>query len=156
MRIRVGIPMVLLLASIAAGCGQDRYRERTDAIKAHTKQFYSQLEDGRVEAAVRENQEIEAVAAHIGEDIRRRGHEPGANQIDRDWVQYKAANEAAVQNWLALAQYLAIKKQYERAQATYRRILDHYPQGLDQRYAEQARQGLHALRILEAGPEPRP
>lgn len=147
--------VVLAVLTATMSCGRDLFRERTDAIKTHSKAFYAQLEKDQVPSAVRENEEVEAVATAIARDIRRRPNQPGANQVDREWVQYKTASEAAVENWLALAKYFTIKKRYEQARATYQRILENYPRGLDRRYADQAEQGLKALPILEADPSTR-
>jgi hypothetical protein len=86
----------------------------------------------------------------MGATIKRRVNQPGANQVDREWTDLKTANETAAQNWLALGQYLSIKKQYSQARATYQRVVDTYTGEAERTYREQAQRALRDLDMLNA------
>jgi hypothetical protein len=132
------------------GCSHDVHQDRAETIKDHVEAFHDHLTHDRVAAAIRENEEIEAIAGRMGSKIKRRVNQPGANQIDREWTDLKTANETAAQNWLALGQYLSIKKQYPQARATYQRVIDTYTGESERTYREQAERALHDLDILSA------
>lgn len=144
-----GWPIAMIL-TLWIGCSHDVHQERTATIKDHVEAFYDHLTHDRVAAAIRENEEIEAMAARMGATIKRRVNQPGANQVDREWTDLKTANETAAQNWLALGQYLSIKKQYPQARATYIRVLDTYTGDTDRPYREQAQRALRDLDMLSA------
>jgi TolA-binding protein len=58
------------------------------------------------------------------------------------------ANETAAQNWLALGQYLSIKKQYAQARSTYQRVMNTYTGSTERLYRDQAARAIHDLDIL--------
>src|SRR5436309_14327319 len=103
MRLSAASTLSLLLALLLWGCVQDVYQQRAGTMKTHVRDFYEHLEADRVTAAVLENEQIEAMARDMEAGIRRRAHQLGTNQAERDWMQVKAANETAAKKWLALA-----------------------------------------------------
>ena len=139
---------IAMIVTIWTGCSHDIHQERTTTIKDHVEAFYDHLTHDRVTAAIRENEEIEAMAGRMGATIKRRVNQPGINQVDREWADLKTANETAAQNWLALGQYLSIKKQYPQAHATYQRVVDTYTGDTERAYREQAQRALRDLDIL--------
>jgi hypothetical protein len=143
--------LTVLLAGLAlSGCAGDIYQQRAKTMKNHTAAFYKNLEKDRVAAAILDNEQIEAMAAQMEESILRRENQLAASQIDRDWMQVKAAREAAAENWLALAKYLVLKKRYDQARGTYQRVLGTYTEARYRAYAEQARAGLRDLDLILA------
>ncbi len=142
--------LTFLVGLLVAGCAHDVYQKQADAIKEHSRAFYQHLEADRVTAAIGENEQIEALAIRLGEQIRTRRRQPAADQVDREWAMVKTAKTAAAENWLALARYLTHKQRYEQARRTYQRILDTYGDKLYRTYTEQAELGLHDLNILTA------
>lgn len=154
-RQRVGFGTLLLIPLLAAlSCSHDVHQERAATIKDHVEAFYDHLTHDRVAAAVRENEEIEAMAGRMGATIKRRANQPGVNQVDREWTDLKTAKETAAQNWLALAQYLSIKKQYPQARAIYQRIVNTYTGDTERTYREQAQRALLDLDIFSAPAKP--
>ena len=146
---------VLLLLSLCfslAHCSHDIHEKRADTIKDHVQSFYDHLKHDRVAAAVRENEAIEHLSAQLGDTITRRVNQPGSNQIDREWTDLHMANETAAQNWLALAQYLSIKKQYSQARATYQRVIDTYTGPTERTYRDQAARSIRDMDILNPIP----
>mgnify|MGYP001325803618 CR=1 FL=1 len=138
---------------VAAGiffvqCSHDIHEKRAASIKDHVEAFYDHLIHDRVAAAVRENEEIEHLSSQLGDIIKRRVNQPGTNQIDREWMDLRTANETAAQNWLALGQYLSIKKQYAQARVTYQRVVDTYTGSTERTYREQAERAIRDLDIL--------
>ena len=121
-------PLMFALCLALAHCSHDIHEKRADTIKGHVESFYDHLKHDRVAAAVRENEAIEHLSTQLGEIVTRRVNQPGSNQIDREWTDLRTANETAAQNWLALGQYLSIKKQYAQSRATYQRVIDTYPE----------------------------
>lgn len=140
--------MFTVLAVIAAGCAHDTYEQRAAVVKDHIDAFYSHLKANRVEAAVHENEQIEAMADQMAETVRKRAQLQGTSQVGREFALMKTARETAAQNWIALGQYFAIKKQPDRARATYRRVVDTYTNPSEQTYREQAARALKDLDIL--------
>ena len=139
--------MVFVACSlILASCAHDTYQERANLIKNHTEAFYNNLKSNRVESAIRDNEQIEAMASEMGNTVRRRGAQQGSTAVEREFALMKTANETAVSNWLAMGQYFAIKRQYPQARATYRRVIDTYTNPSDRPHREQA---LRALRDLD-------
>ena len=60
--------MVLVACGlIVASCAHDTYQERANLIKNHADAFYDNLKTNRVESAIRENEQIEAMASQMGE-----------------------------------------------------------------------------------------
>ena len=143
---------LLLLCLTLAHCSHDIHEKRTDSIKNHVESFYDHLKHDRVAAAVRENEAIEHLSAQLGVILTRRANQPGTNQVDREWTDMRTANETAAQNWLALGQYLAIKKQYSQARATYQRVIDTYAGPTERTYREQAARAIRDLNLLNPAP----
>jgi hypothetical protein len=142
------VTLVVVVLAISAQCSYDVHEKRAASIKDHVEAFYDHLKNDRVAAAVRENEEIEHLSSQLGDAIKRRTNQPGTNQIDREWLDLRTANETAAQNWLALGQYLSIKKQYAQARATYQRVVETYTASADRIYREQAQRAIRDLDIL--------
>ena len=143
---RVGL--LLLCGLWLTHCAHDTYQERADLVKSHSEAFYTHLKANRVEAAIRENEQIEAMASQMGDTVRKRAAQQGTAPVEREFALMKTANEAAAANWVALGQYFAIKKQYPQARATYRRVVDTYTNPTERPYREQAARALKDLDIL--------
>jgi hypothetical protein len=139
---------VLGSSLLLAACAHDTYQERADVIKDHTEAFYTHLKANRVESAMHENEQIEAMAGDMGRTVKKRASLQGTASVEREFALMKTAHEAAATNWLALGQYFAIKKQYPQARATYQRILNTYDDPTDKPYREQAARALEDLNIL--------
>ena len=129
-------------------CAHDTYQQRADLIKEHSDAFYTHLKANRVESAIRENEQIEAMADEMGRTVRKRASLQGTTQVEREFALMKTAHEAAATNWLALGQYFAIKKQYPQARGTYQRVINTYGDSTDRPYREQAARALQDLDIL--------
>ena len=139
--------MLLVACSLLlANCAHDTYQERANLIKSHAEAFYDNLKTNRVESAIRDNEQIEAMASEMGDTVRKRAGQQGTTTVEREFALMKTANEAAATNWLALGQYFTIKRQYPQARATYQRVIDTYTNATDRPYREQA---LRALRDLD-------
>ncbi len=148
--------LVLLAVCLTlAHCSHDIHEKRADTIKDHVETFYDHLKHDRVAAAVRENEAIEQLSSQLGEIITRRANRPGTNQVDREWTDLHTANETAAQNWLALGQYLSIKKQYPQSRATYQRVIDTYTGATERTYREQAARAIRDLDLLNPSPASR-
>ena len=132
-------------------CAHDTYQQRADLIKKHSEAFYSHLKANRVEAAIRENEMIEAMAGQMGDTVKKTAARQGTASVEREFSLMKTANEAAATNWLALGQYFAIKKLYPQARATYQRVIDTYTNPTDRLYREKAIRALNDLDILNPG-----
>jgi hypothetical protein len=117
-------------------------------IKNHAGTFYDNLKTNQVESAIRDNEQIEAMASQMGDTVRKRAGQQGTTAVEQEFALMKTANEAAATNWLALGQYFTIKRQYPQAHATYRRIIDTYTNPTDRPYREQALRSLKDLDIL--------
>jgi len=131
---------------ILASCVHDTYQKRVNLIKNHTDAFYDNLKANRVESAIRNNEQIEAMASQMGDTVRKRAGQQGTTTVEQEFVLMNTANEAAATNWLMLGQYFAIKRQYPQARATYRRVIETYTNPTDRPSREQA---LRALRDLD-------
>jgi len=141
--------MCLALGTLVyGGCAHDTYQERADLIKDHSEAFYGHLKANQVEAAIHENEQIEAMASQMGETVRKRAAREGTTQVEREFALMKTANEAAATNWLALGQYFSIKKQYPQARSTYQRIIDTYTSPSERPYREQAQRALRDVDLL--------
>ena len=145
-------PLMLVIVLSLAHCSHDIHEKRADTIKGHVETFYDHLKHDRVAAAVRENEAIEQLSTQLGEIVTRRVNQPGTNQIDREWTDLRTANETAAQNWLALGQYLSIKKQYAQSRATYQRVINTYTGATERTYREQAARAIRDLDILSSPP----
>jgi tetratricopeptide (TPR) repeat protein len=143
-----GTCLVLFSSLLLVYCAHDTYQERANLVKDHVEAFYTHLKANRVDSAIRENEQIEAMAGEMGQTVRRRAGQQGTTQVEREFALMKTANEAAAANWLALGQYLAIKKQYPQARATYQRVINTYTNPTDRSYREQALRALQDLDIV--------
>ena len=133
---------------IGAGCAHDTYQERADLIKNHSEAFYDSLKANRVESAIRNNEQIEAMANQMGDTVKKRAGQQGTTAVEQEFALMKTANESAATNWLVLGQYFTIKRQYPQARATYRRVIDTYTNPTDRPYREQALRALKDLDML--------
>jgi tetratricopeptide (TPR) repeat protein len=140
--------LIAVSALFLSSCAHDTYQQRADLVKEHSDAFYSYLKANRVESAIRENEQIEAMASEMGQTVRKRASQQGTTTVEREFALMKTAREAAATNWLALGQYFAIKKQYAQARATYQRVLNTYNDSKDRQYREQAARALEDLNIL--------
>jgi hypothetical protein len=140
--------LTLTSGLLLGACAHDTYQQRADVIKDHSEAFYTHLKANRVESAIRENEQIEAMASEMGRTVKKRASLQGAAPVEREFALMKTAREAAASNWLALGQYFAIKKQYPQAKATYQRILNTYDEPTDRTYREQAARAIEDLNIL--------
>ncbi|MDZ4855186.1 MAG: hypothetical protein SGJ26_10100 [Nitrospirota bacterium] len=140
--------MLIACCLIGVGCAHDTYQERANLIKNHADAFYDSLKSNRVESAIRDNEQIEAMASQMGDTVRKRAGQQGATAVEREFSLMTTANEAAATNWLALGQYFTIKRQYPQARATYRRVIDTYRNPTDRPYREQAQRALRDLDLL--------
>lgn len=154
MAISIRIPAIcrglglVSLCLLLAHCSHDIHEKRAATVKDHVEAFYDHLTHDRVAAAVRENEAIEQLSAQLREIITKRVNHPGTNQVDREWTDLRTANETAAQNWLALGQYLSIKKQYAQSRATYQRVIDTYTGATERTYREQAARAIRDLDML--------
>lgn len=142
------IGLILVSGLLPSNCSHDTYRARADVLKDHTEAFYAHLKANRVEAAVRENEQIEAMASEMEQTIRKQAAQRGTALLEREFALMKTAKETAASNWLALGQYFAVKKQYAQARTTYQRVLNTYSNPTDRSYREQAARALEDLDIL--------
>ncbi len=140
--------MVLVACGLTLSCAHDTYQERANLIKDHADAFYDNLKANRVESAIRDNEQIEAMASQMGDTVRKRAGQQGTTSVEREFALMKTANEAAATNWLALGQYFTIKRQYPQARATYQRVIDTYTNPTDRPYREQALRALKDLDML--------
>lgn len=145
---------MLVTSLLFANCSHDIHQTRAGTVKDHVEAFYDHLTHDRVASAIRENEAIEAMASRMGDTIKHRVNQPGTNAIDREWTDFRTASETSAQNWLALGQYLSIKKQYPQARATYQRVVDTYTGQTDRPYRDQALRALHDLDILNPSEKP--
>jgi DUF1680 family protein len=140
------------LGGTFSGCAQDTYQHRADIIKDHVEGFYSHLKANRVGAAVHENQQIEAMADEMAETVKKRAQLHGTSHAEREFALMKTARETAAQNWIALGQYFAIKRQTDQARATYQRVVETYTNPTERLYRDQAAQALKDLTIVSPDP----
>ena len=150
-RIRIVSFRLLLLVVcclIVSSCAHDTYQDRANLVKNHANAFYDSLKANRVESAIRENEQIEAMASQMGDTVRKRAGQQGTTAVEREFALMNTAKEAAATNWLALGQYFAIKREYPQARATYQRVIDTYTNPMERPYREQALRALRDLDIL--------
>ena len=141
--------MLLIACCLIGGsCAHDTYQKRADLIKSHSEAFYDSLKANRVESAIRNNEQIEAMANQMGDTVKKRAGQQGTASVEREFALMKTANEAAATNWIALGQYFSIKRQYPQARATYRRVIDTYTNPTDRPHREQALRALKDLDML--------
>jgi hypothetical protein len=112
---------------LLAGCAtQDFYDSRTQAIEEHHKEFHTNLEKNRLEAAVLENEQIENLASEVAAAIKKRGRPLSTKQVDQEWMLLNKATSSAVENRLALGRHLAGKKKYDQAIVVYDGLIGSY------------------------------
>ena len=140
--------LVMACGLTLASCAHDTYQDRANLIKNHAEAFYDHLKTNRVEAAIRSNEQIEAMASEMGDTVRKRTGQQGTTSVEREFALMNTANEAAATNWLALGQYFTIKRQYPQARSTYRRVINTYTNAADRPYREQALRALKDLDML--------
>jgi DUF1680 family protein len=140
--------MLALVSVVASGCSLDPYQRRADVIKDHVESFYAHLKANRVDSAIRENQQIEAMADDMAGTIRKQARLQGTTQVEREFALMKTARETSAQNWMALGQYFVIKQQTDKARALYQRVLDSYTNPTERLVREQAARALKDLDIV--------
>ncbi len=155
MRTLVGAIVSCVLVIPWTGCAKDLYQQRTVLIKDHIRNFYDHLQSDRVRSAIFENERLEALASTIGAEIRQSPQSFADNQVNRDWVLLKTANQAAAENWLHLGRYLTHRNRYDEALGAYQRVLSTYRDEQYQAYREQAKAGLQDIETILV-PSPRP
>lgn len=146
-----GLSLVsLFVMTLLNGCATDVYQQRADKVKNHTASFYRELRDGRVAAAVAENERIEGMALEMERGLLTRASGMDANEKTREWSLVKTTNQTAIENWLNLGRYLAQTKRYDQARGVYQRVVETY-QKKGAHYApfvERARLGLKDLDLI--------
>ena len=140
--------LAMLFSSLVGGCAHDFYEQRVDMIEEHNKAFADHVKKDRVEAAIHENEEIEAIASEMADAIRKREAAPDAKEKDREWIVLKKGIETAVENWLKLGQHLAKTKKYDQARAAYQRVMDTYTGETERPYRERAARAQRDIDIL--------
>ena len=117
----------LVIGLLLAGCATpDFYDSRTQAIEKHHREFQTNLQNNRLEDALFENQQIEAMASEVAAAIKKRGQPLSTKQVDQEWMLLNKATSAAVENRLALGRHLTGKKKYDQAIIVYEGIIDRY------------------------------
>ncbi len=139
---------IVLCLLLAACSHHDFYKQRADMIRTHVEAFQTNLKANRIEAAIYENEEIEATASEVGNAIRKRDRPLPNGQVDYEWKLLKMAIDAAATNWLALGRQLTINKQYDQARAAYQRVIDTYTGEAEQPFRERAARAKRDIDIL--------
>jgi hypothetical protein len=142
--------MVLCLCLLLAACAHDYdfYQQRADRIQGHVRAFQTNLKANRIEAAIYENEEIEAIASEVANAIRKRGQPLANNKVDYEWKLLKTAIDSAAGNWLVLGRQLTINKQYDQARAAYQRVIETYTGEAEQPFRERAARAKRDIDIL--------
>jgi len=130
------------------GCAGNLYEQQTDVIKEHVETFYDHLQARRVDQAVSENEQIEAVALRAEENLLGRIGQMEQVEKMQEWKIIKTAKETAAENWLALGRYFTQAQQYDKARGTYQRVIETYQSPLYQTYVERAKTGLLDLELI--------
>ena len=148
--------LLILIGVGPGGCAKDIYQQRADIIKGHAQAFYQNLGQGRVAAAVSENEQIEGFAREMEQGLVKRASSMDSNQKVREWSLIKTANQTAVDNWLNLGRYLATTKRYDQAKGTYQRVIDTYGEkGAEYRpWVDRARLGAKDVDLILAPNRP--
>jgi len=139
---------IVICCFLFAGCAHDFYQQRADMIKARVAAFNANMKADRMEAAIRENEEIEEMASQVAESIRKRDQPLGSNRVDYELKLLKTAVEAAVKNWLALGEHLMLTKKYDQARAAYQRVIGTYTGDAERSYRERAARAKQDIDIL--------
>lgn len=143
---------IVICCLLLAGCGHDFYQQRTEMIQGHVAAFNANMKAERVEAAILENEEIEAMASQAAESIRKRDKPLESDRVDYELKLLKTAIEAAIKNWLALGQHLTITKKYDQARAAYQRVIDTYTGDTERSYRERAARAKQDIDIVSPPP----
>lgn len=130
------------------GCAGNLYEQQADVIKEHVETFYDHLQARRVDQAVSENEQIEAVALRAEEHLLGRIGQMEQVEKVQEWKIIKTAKETAAENWLALGRYFTQAQQYDKARGTYQRVIETYQSPLYQTYVERAKTGLLDLELI--------
>jgi hypothetical protein len=142
--------LLLSLCFLLLACAHDYdfYQKRADMIRAHVVAFQTNLKANRIEAAIYENEEIEATASEVANAIRKRDQPLAKDKVDYEWKLLKTAIDAAAGNWLALGRQLTINKQYDQARAAYQRVIETYTGDAEQPFRERAARAKRDIDIL--------
>src|SRR5262249_9021536 len=140
--------VLCLLLITACAHNYDFYKQRAERIRVHATAFQTNLKANRIEAAIYENEEIEATASEVSNAIKKRGQPLANGQVDQELRLMKMAIDTAASNWLALGRQLTTNKQYDQARAAYQRVLDTYTGEAEQPFRERAARAKHDIDIL--------
>ena len=140
--------IVMTTCLMLTGCGHDVYKQRAEKIQTHVGAFQTNLKANRLEAAIYENEEIEAMASQVADAIKQRTKPVASDRVDPEWKLLKTAIDAAVGNWLALGRHLAMNRQYNQARSAYQRIVDTYTGETERPYRERAARAKRDIDIL--------
>lgn len=140
--------VLCLLLITACAHNYDFYKQRAERIRVHATAFQTNLKANRIEAAIYENEEIEATASELANAIKKRDQPLANGQVDQEWKLLKMAIDTAASNWLALGRQLTTNKQYDQARAAYQRVLDTYTGEAEQPFRERAARAKHDIDIL--------
>lgn len=142
--------IVICLCLLLTACAHDFnfYQQRADRIRAHVNAFQIHLKANHIEAAIFENEEIEATASEVANAIRKRDQPVASDKVDYEWKLLKTAIDAAAGNWLALGRQLTVNKQYDQARASYQRVIDTYTGEAEQPFRERASRAKRDIDIL--------
>ena len=139
---------IVICCFLLVGCAHDFYQQRAEMIQGHVAAFQANMKAERVEAAILENEEIEAMASQVAESIRQRDKPLDSDRVDYELKLLKTAIEAAIKNWLALGRHLLITKKYDQARAAYQRVIDTYTGDTERSYRERAARAKQDIDIL--------
>ncbi len=141
---------LFLLCFLLTACANnfDFYKQRANRIQAHAQAFQTNLRANLFEAAIYENEEIEATASEVANAIKKRGQPLANDQVDHEWKLLKTAIDTAAGNWLALGRKLTTNKQYDQARAAYQRVIDTYTGEAEQSFRERAARSKRDIDIL--------
>ncbi len=138
----------LLIVTSLSGCAGDRYQQQADVIKSHVETFYGHLQSHQVDQAVSENEQIEVIALSAEERLIRGVGQMNQGEKTQEWKIIKTAKETAAENWLALARYFSVTRQYSKARGTYRRIIETYQGSPYHSYVDRAKTGLRNVETI--------
>lgn len=141
---------LVLLCLLLTACAHDFdfYKQHEYRIRAHARAFQTNLKANHFEAAIYENEEIEATASEVANAIKKRGQPLANGQVDHEWKLLKMAIDTAAGNWLALGRQLTVSKRYDQARAAYQRVIDTYTGEAEQPFRERAARAKRDIDIL--------
>ena len=140
----------ILFCFLLTACANDFdfYKQRGETIQAHARAFQTHLKANNFEAAIYDNEEIEAVASEVANAIKKRGQPLANGKVDHEWKLLKMAIDTAAGNWLALGRQLTVSKRYDQARAAYQRVIDTYTGDAEQQFRERAARAKRDIDIL--------